>query len=70
MLVCMLLPIIIHAEDKALLIGIGDYEAAPDLPGIQKDVNMMEMVVQKLGFSECACVDEPTSDISKHEEKH
>ena len=50
MLVCMLLPISIRAEDKALLIGIGDYEAAPDLPGIQKDVNMMETVVQKLGF--------------------
>lgn len=50
MLVCMLLPISIRAEDKALLIGIGDYEAAPDLPGIHKDVSMMEAVVQKLGF--------------------
>ncbi len=51
MMVCiLLLSVSIRAEDKALLIGIGDYEAAPDLPGIQKDVNMMETVVQKLGF--------------------
>ncbi len=50
MLMCMLLPISIRAEDKALLIGIGDYEAASYLPGIHKDVSMMETVVQKLGY--------------------
>lgn len=51
MLVCiLLLSVSIRAEDKALLMGIGDYEEAPDLPGIHKDVAMMETVVQKLGF--------------------
>ena len=68
MMVCiLLLSVSIRAEDKALLIGIGDYEAAPDLPGIQKDVSMMKDCGEKTRFSKCAGVVGPTGDISTHE---
>ena len=60
LMVCMLLPINIHAEDKALLMGIGDYNGdgdyndnhpyGIDLQGIDKDVAMMKEVVERLGF--------------------
>lgn len=50
-LVCiLLLPVSIGAEDKALLMGIGDYAFARDLVGIDKDINMMTEIVNKLGF--------------------
>ena len=52
-LVCMLLlPINIQAEDKALLMGIGDYEHEniSDLVGIDKDITMMTEVAKRLGF--------------------
>ena len=45
-LLCMLLlPVSIHAEDTALLIGIGDYIVAGNLPGIDKDVDMIRRMI-------------------------
>ena len=52
-LMCMLLlSIKTQAEDKALLMGIGDYEheSVSDLVGIDKDITMMTEVVKRLGF--------------------
>ena len=60
-LLCMLLlSISIHAEDTALLIGIGDYNGdgdyydqypnGNDLDGIDKDIALMRKVVKRLGF--------------------
>ena len=56
----LLLPIGIQAEDKALLMGIGDYNGdgdyndgkpnGSDLQGIDLDVKMMKEVVERLGF--------------------
>lgn len=42
------------AENRALLIGIGDYahDSVSDLPGIHSDVQAMQIVAQKFGFSE------------------
>lgn len=41
------------AADRALLVGIGDYEiSAASLPGIDLDIELMREVVSKLGFDE------------------
>lgn len=42
------------AANRALLIGVGDYEhnSISDLPGIEADVQAMQIVAQQFGFSE------------------
>ncbi len=40
----------VRAEDRALLIGVGTYEMGVILPGIQKDIRMMEEAVYLMGF--------------------
>ena len=41
------------AENRALLIGVGKYaDASLNLPGIDADVQAMQLVAQKFGFSE------------------
>lgn len=41
------------AENRALLIGVGEYaDAGMNLPGIQADVEAMQLVAQRFGFSE------------------
>ena len=50
-----LVPIVLHpqlfAEDRALIVGVGDYQSISDLPGIDLDVDMMKDVAELLGFS-------------------
>jgi hypothetical protein len=42
----------ILAEDRALLIGVGDYthSSVPDLPGIDLDISIMEKNAKRMGF--------------------
>lgn len=40
------------AEDRALLIGIGKYRVAEELPGIDADIAMMRDVVRRLGYAD------------------
>ncbi len=51
---CILLllwPTAAGAEDRALLIGVGDYQVTgKDLPGIEEDLSAMEEVCRLLGF--------------------
>ncbi len=40
-----------HATNRALLIGVGEYQMkGADLPGIKKDINMMRQVALSLGY--------------------
>ncbi len=41
-----------QAADRALLIGVGDYQFANDLPGIDFDIETMTKVARNLGFAE------------------
>ena len=41
-----------RAEDRALLVGVGQYERFPDLHGIGRDLEIMREVARALGFEE------------------
>lgn len=45
-----------HAESRALIIGVGDYESetVSDLPGLDIDVDIMKGVAMQLGYPESA----------------
>ena len=73
-LMCMLLmSISIHAEDRALLIGIGDYNGdgdyndiypnGNDLGGINIDINLMKKVVKSLGFQKVKVLMDTTATL-------
>lgn len=48
----MLCSLPIHAADRALIVGVGEYrDARANLPGIDLDVAMMRNVAENLGFS-------------------
>jgi hypothetical protein len=50
-LVCLLLASLpALAEDRALILGIGEYPEPNKLPGIHKDVEMKHALLRKLGF--------------------
>ncbi len=51
-LLMLLLPIpSLYAQNRALLVGVGDYAYWPlQLPGVQKDLDMMQQTAQYLGF--------------------
>lgn len=52
MIVCVLiLPFQVHAENRALLVGVGKYQApGNNLPGIDLDINLMKQMAGHLGF--------------------
>ncbi len=45
--------LLVHAEDRALLIGVGKYaNQAANLPGIDIDIDVMKGVVKQLGYKD------------------
>lgn len=48
-----LMPLSVQAANRALLVGVGKYQMkGADLPGIDKDIDMMHSVALSLGFTE------------------
>ncbi len=41
-----------HAENRALLVGVGQYEMGLQLPGIDSDIRIMKKAVSLMGFEE------------------
>lgn len=56
----------IHAESRALIIGVGEYEndGVTDLPGLDIDVNIMKRVALGLGYKESAIMVLQDSDAT------
>ncbi len=58
-----------HAEDRALLIGVGKYQHPKiNLPGIDKDITMMKEVADLMGFSQIKILRDNEATLNRIEQ--